>query len=187
MTDITARTEDFETAVVPHLDLLYRVARRYTRDTPRAEDLVQETVLKALAHWDSFRPGSNARAWLLTILRNTFVSAYRKARREAVPLEPEALDRVSTRPEAAADPSGEFFARITDERILGAVEALPEDFREVVVLSDIEGMSYAEIATVLEVPIGTVKSRLFRARQRLQAELLEYAVSMGWVRPRSAG
>ena len=187
MTEIGARTRDFETAVLPHLDLLYRVARRYTRETAAAEDLVQETVLKALAHWDSFRPGSNARAWLLTILRNTFVSAYRKARREAVPLEPEALDRVSTRPEAASDPSGEFFARLTDERILAAVEALPDDFREVVVLSDIEAMSYAEIAQVLGVPVGTVKSRLFRARQRLQAELLDYAVSMGWVRPKVTG
>ena len=186
MTEIGARTADFEAAVLPHLDLLYRVARRYTRETPQAEDLVQETVLKALTHWDSFRPGSNARAWLLTILRNTFVSGYRRARREAVSLDPEALDRVSTRPEAAADPAGEFFARLTDERILAAVEALPEDFREVVVLSDIEGMSYAEIAQVLAVPVGTVKSRLFRARQRLQAQLLDYAVSMGWVQPRAA-
>jgi RNA polymerase sigma-70 factor (ECF subfamily) len=185
MTEIGARTADFEAVALPHLDLLYRVARRYTRDAARAEDLVQDTVLKALTHWESFRPGSNVRAWLLTILRNTFVSGYRRSRREAVSVEPEVLDRVSTRPEAADDPAGEFFARITDERILGAVEELPDDFREVVVLSDIEGMSYAEIAQALGVPVGTVKSRLFRARQRLQAELLDYAVGMGWIRPRT--
>jgi RNA polymerase sigma-70 factor, ECF subfamily len=182
MTDIAARNADFEATALPHLDLLYRVARRYTRDAARAEDLVQETVLKALTHWESFRPGSNARAWLLTILRNTFVSGYRRSRREAVTVDHETLDRVSVHATDAADPSGEFFSRLTDEKILASVDALPEDFREVVVLSDIEGMSYAEIAEVLEVPVGTVKSRLFRARQRLQRELLDYAVAMGWVR-----
>ena len=172
---------DFEAALLPHLDLLYRVALRYTGEPAQAEDLVQDTVLRALRGWDGFRPGSNARAWLLTILRNTFISGYRRARREPVATEPEALERASAAASASSDPAGEFFTRIVDERILAAIEALPEDFREVLVLSDVEGLGYAEIAGIVDAPVGTVKSRLHRARQRLQAELLDYAVAMGYV------
>jgi RNA polymerase sigma-70 factor (ECF subfamily) len=174
--------DGFEAALVPQLDLLYRVARRYTGDASRAEDLVQDTALRALRGWGSFRPGSNARAWLLTILRNTFISGFRRSRREPVATEPEVLDRVSATNIAHADPGGEFFDRIVDERILSAIEALPEDFREVLVLSDVEGLPYAEIAGIVDAPVGTVKSRLFRARQRLQAELLDYAVEMGYIK-----
>ena len=180
-----SRDGSFEREALPHLDVLYRVALRLARDPDRAADLVQETMLRAFRAWDSFRTGTNARAWLITILRNQFISDYRRERREGVvadieTVEPFLLDRSVP----ASDPEGEFFSRIVDKTVLEAVDALASDFREVLVLSDMEGMSYAEIASTLEIPVGTVKSRLFRARRQLQRALYDHAVEMGYIRPR---
>jgi RNA polymerase sigma-70 factor (ECF subfamily) len=175
---------NYETEVLPHLDVLYRVARRLTGETADAEDLVQETLLKALRGWDGFRPGSNARAWLLTILRNAFINTYRRRRREPVAMDLDAVDRHAVvRDVAAADPEADFFTRIVDDTLLRAVDALPEEFREALVLSDLEGLPYGEIAEVLGVPIGTVKSRLFRARRQLQKVLRDHAVEQGILKP----
>lgn len=179
------RNGSFEREALPHLDVLYRVALRLARDPDRAADLVQETMLRAHRAWASFRTGTNARAWLITILRNQFISDYRRERREAVvadldKVEPFLLDRSTP----DADPEGEFFSQIVDKTVLEAVDALTSDFREVLVLSDMEGMSYAEIAATLEIPVGTVKSRLFRARRQLQEKLYNHAVEMGYIRPR---
>lgn len=175
---------NYETEVLPHLDVLYRVARRLTGETADAEDLVQETLLKALRGWDGFRPGSNARAWLLTILRNAFINTYRRRRREPVAMDLDAVDRHAVvRDVAAADPEADFFTRIVDDTVLRAVDALPEEFREALVLSDLEGLPYGEIAEVLGVPIGTVKSRLFRARRQLQKVLRDHAVEQGILKP----
>lgn len=180
-----SRDGSFEREALPHLDVLYRVALRLARDPDRAADLVQETMLRAFRAWGSFRTGTNARAWLITILRNQFISDYRRERREAVvadldTVEPFLLDR--SVPDS--DPEGEFFSQIVDQTVLEAVDALASDFREVLVLSDMEGMSYAEIAATLEIPVGTVKSRLFRARRQLQQTLYDHAVEMGYIRPR---
>jgi len=174
----------FERDVLPHLDLMYRVALRLTGDAANAEDLVQDSVLKAFRAWGSFRQGTNARGWLLTIVRNTFINDYRRRRRTPVQVdidiaEPYAL--VHDQP--GQDPEGEFFNALVDDRILAAIDALPEEFREVVVLSDIEGFGYAHIADTLGVPVGTVKSRLSRARRQLQGVLLDYAIEAGIVRP----
>lgn len=179
------RDGSFEREALPHLDVLFRVALRLARDPDRAADLVQETMLRAHRAWASFRPGTNARAWLVTILRNQFISDYRRERREAVvadldTVEPFLLDRDM----ADADPEGEFFSRIVDQTVLDAVDALSPEFREVLVLSDMEGMPYAEIAATLEIPVGTVKSRLFRARRQLQKKLYHHAVEMGYITPR---
>lgn len=179
---------EFESEVLPQLDVLYRVARRMTGNAADAEDLVQETVLKALRGWAGFRPGSNARAWLLTILRNAFINGYRRRKREPIAMDIDTADRHSVLREAAEhDPEGEFFDHLVDETVLGAVEALPEEFREALVLSDLEGLPYAEIAQVLEVPVGTVKSRLFRARRQLQRVLHEYAVEQGYLKGGTTG
>src|SRR5688572_7101356 len=152
----------FDDEALPHLDALYRVALRLTGDPAQAEDLVQDTMLKAYRSWRQYRPGTNAKGWLLTILRNTFINAYRRRKLEPVAMdlevaEPQAVDRAI----ADADPEGNFFAQIIDQKVIEAIDALPEDFREVLILSDIEGLTYAEIAEAVEAPIGTVKSRLF--------------------------
>jgi RNA polymerase sigma-70 factor (ECF subfamily) len=175
----------FDDEALPHLDVLYRVALRLTGDPAQAEDLVQDTMLKAYRSWRQYRPGTNAKGWLLTILRNTFINAYRRRKLEPVAMDLEAIEpHALYRAVESADPEGSFFGRLVDEKVLEAVDALPSDFREVLVLSDIEGMPYAEIAAALELPVGTVKSRLFRARRLLQAQLYSYAVEMGYIKPR---
>lgn len=182
----SAAGPSFDEEALPHLDALYRVALRLTGDPTQAEDLVQDTMLKAYRAWRQYRPGTNAKGWLLTILRNTFINDFRRRKLEPVAtadleaVEPHALFRAVE----AADPEGSFFSRIVDEKVLEAVDALPPDFREVLVLSDIEGLRYAEIAQTLQLPVGTVKSRLFRARRLLQAALYTHAVEMGYIRPR---
>lgn len=188
MADSAAGAATFEQEALPHLDSLYRVATRLTGDPSQAEDLVQETMLRAFRSWSQYRSGTNARAWLHTILRNTFINDYRKRKREPAfahleTIEPYAIYRTV----ADTDPEGTFFAQIVDARVLTAIDALPPDFREVLVLSDIESMSYAEIAQALQIPVGTVKSRLFRARRQLQGVLYEHALEMGYIKPRAAG
>jgi RNA polymerase sigma-70 factor (ECF subfamily) len=187
MSAAPAAESAFERDVLPHLDLLYRVALRLTGEPANAEDLVQDTVLKAFRAWDRFREGSNARGWLLTILRNTFINDYRRRRRAPALADIDLVDpRAILHEHGGSDPEGEFFRDLVDDRILAAIDALPDEFREVVVLSDIEGLGYAQIAEALEVPVGTVKSRLSRARRQLQAELLDYAIEAGIVRREQA-
>ena len=182
--DAASKRETFEEEALVHLDVLHGRALRLTGgDEARSEDLVQETVLKAWRAWDSYELGTNCKAWLLTILRNTFINEFRQKQARPDPVD---YDDVEERPVWSQlreeDPSGEFFDRIIDDEIVEAIEELPDEFRVVLVLSDIDGLSYEEIADALEVPIGTVKSRLYRARRRLQRELYEYARSMGYVR-----
>ena len=125
---------------------------------------------------------TNCRAWLVTILRNTFINQFRRAKRRPQPVEFESVEEVSVFDAVQErDPEGGFFRYIVDEEVVRAVQELPEEFRLPVVLSDIEGLSYAEIAESLGLPVGTVKSRLFRGRRRLQRRLYEYAVEMGYL------
>ena len=122
-------TPSFESEALPHLDTLYRVALRLTTNPAAAEDLVQDTMLRALRAWGSFRPGSNARAWLVTILRNQFITGWRSARRGAQPVDVEAIPEL---PDLAdPDPEGRFFAELVDDEVLAALDQLPEEFREV--------------------------------------------------------
>ncbi|HEV8263524.1 MAG TPA: sigma-70 family RNA polymerase sigma factor [Gemmatimonadales bacterium] len=173
----------FEREALVHLDSLYRVALRLTNNASDADDLVQETMLKAYRAWHQYEKGTNAKGWLLTILRHAFINEYRRRTRH-----PETVDLDTIEPFAVfgeiqeEDPQGAFFDRIVDDEVLRAIDQLPEAFRETLVLSDVEGLSYQEIAKILEVPVGTVKSRLFRARQLLQARLYDYAVSMGYIK-----
>jgi RNA polymerase sigma-70 factor (ECF subfamily) len=163
--------------------VLYRVALRLTGNAADAEDLVQETMLRAYRSWERYTRGTNAKGWLLTILRHLFINEYRRKRRH-----PETVDVDTIEPFALfqevqeEDPQGAFFDRIVDDEVLRAVDQLPEAFREAVTLSDVEGLSYEEVAKVLDVPVGTVKSRLYRGRRLLQAKLYEYAVSMGYIK-----
>src|SRR5919199_757287 len=185
MAEPTTAGRSFDAEALPHLDALYRVALRLTGDPSQAEDLVQDTMLKAYRSWRQYRPGTNAKGWLLTILRNTFINDYRRRRLEPVAMDLEAIEpRALYRAVEQSDPEGAFFSQIVDAKVLEAVDALPPEFREVLVLSDMEGMRYAEIAEALQVPVGTVKSRLFRARRPLQSDLYAHAVEMGYIQPR---
>jgi RNA polymerase sigma-70 factor, ECF subfamily len=185
MAEPSAAGRTFDEEALPHLDALYRVALRLTADPTLAEDLVQDTMLKAYRSWRQYRPGTNAKGWLLTILRNTFINDYRRRKHEPIAMDIEAAEpHALYRSIEETDPEGTFFSQIVDEKVLEAVDSLPTDFREVLVLSDIEGMSYAEIAETLQIPVGTVKSRLFRARRQLQSGLYAHAVETGIIRAR---
>ena len=178
-----AKREGFEREALVHLDTLYRVALRLTGNPADADDLVQETMLKAYRAWDQYEKGTNAKGWLLTILRNSFINEYRRRSRH-----PETVDVDTIEPfavlseEQEEDAHTRFFDQIVDEEVQRAIDGLPEAFREALVLSDVEGMGYQEIAGILGVPVGTVKSRLFRARQLLKKKLYEYAVEMGYIK-----
>jgi RNA polymerase sigma-70 factor (ECF subfamily) len=180
---VDEKRASFEREALVHLDALYRVAMRLSGNAADADDLVQETMLKAYRAWDQYEKGTNAKGWLLTILRHAFINEYRRRTRH-----PENVDLDTIEPFAAfggiqdEDPQGAFFDRIVDDEVLREIDKLPEAFRETLVLSDVEGMSYQEIAKILEIPVGTVKSRLFRARKVLQARLYDYAVSMGYIK-----
>jgi RNA polymerase sigma-70 factor (ECF subfamily) len=182
----------FTEEALPQLDSVYRFALRLAAGREaEAEDLVQDTFLRAYRSWDTFRPGSNARAWLLTICRNVFLRGEeRRGRRPEVTesqidADVEALAATAAFSEVeAADPERAFFDSFVDEEVMRALDALPAPFREAVVLSDLEGLSYPEVAEVLDLPVGTVKSRLFRGRRLLQQALYGYALEMGYVRPK---
>ena len=175
----------FEREALVHLDAMYRVALRLTANPADAEDLVQDAMLRAYRSWDRFTLGTNAKAWLLTILRNLFINEYRRRRRHPETVDLDTIEPFAVFEKGQEDPQGAFFDRIVDEEVLRAMDALPEVFREAVSLSDVEGLSYEEIAKVLDVPVGTVKSRLYRGRHMLQAKLYEYAVSMGYIKGRT--
>ncbi len=176
----------FESEALPHLDTVYRVALRLARDESQAEDLTQDTMLKAYRSWHQFKSGTNARAWLITILRHTFINQYRKTQRAGPTVDVDQIETYTVFHQVQEiDPEGSFFKQIVDDEVLKAVDRLPDEFRETLVLSDIEQMSYAEIAEITGAPVGTVKSRLFRARQALQKELYDYAVEMGYIRKKA--
>lgn len=178
------RNREFEEEALVHLDSLYGLALRLTGgDEARAQDLVQESVLKAYRSWDRFEIGTNCRAWLMTILRNTFINQFRRQKARPTSVD---FDQVAERPGFEglfdADPEGEIFGRLIDDQVVAAIEELPEEFRVAIVLSDLEGLSYQEVSELMAIPVGTVKSRLFRARRRLQKRLYEFAVEMGYVK-----
>jgi len=181
----SSRRTAFEKEALVHLAALYRVGLRLTGNAADADDLVQETMLKAFRSWDQYQPGTNAKGWLLTILRNSFINEYRRRTRH-----PETVDVDTIEPFAVfqdiqeEDPQGAFFDKIVDDEVLKAIDGLPDAFRETVVLSDVEGMSYQEIGKILGIPVGTVKSRLFRARQMLQGKLYDFAVGNGYIKGR---
>ncbi len=175
--------------MLPHLDAMYGVALRLTRSPADAEDLVQDAVLRAYRFFDRYEPGTNAKAWLLRILTNTFINRHRRKVREREVME-EGEGRLAGERTVGADmlrrlgdPAGETERRLLATEIRIALEQLSEEQRLMVVLADVEGLSYREIAEVVGCPIGTVMSRLHRARKRLQSVLLSQAIEMGIVEP----
>lgn len=181
------RRRTFESEALPHLDALYRLALRLSGDPALSEDLVQETMMRAYRSWERYRPGTNVRAWLFTILRNALISDYRQRKRYVHSIDLAAVEeRTPFRGVEGRDPTSRFFDRIVGEEVVRAIDALPDEYKEALVLSDIEGLAYHEIADVVGVPIGTVKSRLHRARLTLKRKLYDYAVEMGYIRARPA-
>lgn len=179
----------FREEALPHLDAVYRFALRLSGSPDDAADLTQDTFLRAYRSWHRYTPGTRAKSWLFTICRNLFLRGRERVRRHDRVVDEHAV-RDDALPDPVnplwasverVDPEGAFFSTIVDEEILAAIDALPEEYRLVVLLSDLEGLAYQEVADVLGVPVGTVKSRLFRGRRRLQEVLYEYAVEMGHI------
>lgn len=180
--EVPGLEQPFNEEAVHHLDALYRMALRLTRNAADAEDLVQETYLRAFRARHQFRPGTNLRAWLFRILMNAFINEYRKQARRPSNTSLDELDDFSLyhqmldgRPQVGSGTiEEEVFARLSEERVLAALDDLPLEFRQVVHLADVEGFSYREIAEILGIPIGTVMSRLHRGRRKLQRLLAPY-------------
>jgi len=177
----------FVEEALPHMDALYITALRLTRNPSDAEDLVQETYLKAHRFWDRYTPGTNCKAWLYKILTNTRINQYVKASKRPPQanfedVEPILEQKVPRGLAEETDGRLEAFSDLLDDELKEAMESVPEDFRVVLILSAMEGFAYKEIAEILEIPIGTVMSRLFRARKLLQAGLSEYARKRGLVK-----
>jgi RNA polymerase sigma-70 factor (ECF subfamily) len=177
--------ESFEDQALPLASALLGAALSMTSNRAEAEDLVQETFLRAFRSWDSFEKGTNLKAWLFRILTNLYITSYRKRRREptmVVPQDASEFDLYQAlgRPE---DNSAEAVVMdsLVDEDVKAALAELPEDFRLTVLLADVEGFSYKEIAEIMDVPIGTVMSRLHRGRKALQKSLFQLARQRGFV------
>jgi len=183
----------FEAELLSHLDTLYSVSCRMTKSTAEAEDLVQDTVVKAMRARSQFQPGTNIKAWLLRILTNTFINRYRRGGLERDLFEGPDADPLTdgwigaTTMRAMRDPETQALKPIIEAEVARALEDLPEDFRLAVVLSDIEELSYKEIADAMGCPIGTVMSRLHRGRRLLQKTLREHAVALGIVAEEEPG
>jgi RNA polymerase sigma-70 factor (ECF subfamily) len=179
-----------EQDAIAQIDALYRTALRMTRSSSDAEDLVQETYLRAFRSLHQFTEGTNLRAWLFRIMTNTYINDYRKRQRrptstslddiEDFYLYDHLVDTVAQ--PHNDDPEAEVLERLTTANITDAIDNLPEEFRQVVTLADVEGFSYREIADVLQIPVGTVMSRLFRARRRLRKTLYDVAIESGYIR-----
>jgi RNA polymerase sigma-70 factor (ECF subfamily) len=180
-----ARSE-FEEVALPHLPALYGAAFRLTRNPRDAEDLVQDAMLRAYRFWDGFERDSNCKAWLFKILTNTFINGYQKSKRgrevlTAAMAEQEAVDGVLVHEQAQGqrDPERQLLDRTMSEDVQRALASVPADFRTAVVLCDVEGFSYKEIAEIVGCPVGTVMSRLHRGRRLLREALGEFAREQG--------
>jgi RNA polymerase sigma-70 factor (ECF subfamily) len=172
----------FAEEAIGYLDTLYRAALRLTRDPAKAEDLVQDTYLRALRYQHSYQTGTNMKAWLFAIMRNLFWDRFKGGRPEDVSLDGDGeMSLYDTLFDPTAHPESDVLDRVAADEVVRAVEELPELHREVVLLVDVEGFSYKDAAQVLGVPIGTVMSRLHRARRQLQKSLYQYARESGIV------
>jgi RNA polymerase sigma-70 factor (ECF subfamily) len=177
------RDETFATTALPHLSTIVRVATALTGNAADTEDLVQETFLRAYRHWHTFQPGSDCKSWLATICRHTFAELRRRANR-SIAVDDQELESLATarlHNTARAKGVDDMFARLDlGPAIATAIRALEPHYRDVVLLVDVDGFSYEEVATSLDIPVGTVRSRLYRARRQLQEALLDFAVDAGF-------
>ena len=169
------RSKEFERQVLEHLDMLYAVALRLTRNPTDAQDLTQNAVVKALRFHERYREGTYIKAWLLTILRNTFINEYRRKSRGPDFVELTGAEASADTVFEPAEGSQSNLLELLDDEVKEALESLPQDFRQTVIMADLEDRSYKEIAETLGCPLGTVMSRLHRGRRLLRKQLYGYA------------
>ena len=179
----------FQAELMPVIDPLYNFAYRLTLDEDDANDLVQETYLKAYRFFEYFEPGTNAKAWLFRILKNSFINDFRKKSKQPAKVDyseiegyynPEDVESDSDVGGSSSDMRQQSVRDLIGDEVASALNSLPVDFRTVIILCDLEGFTYEEMAKVLDIPIGTVRSRLHRARHFLKEKLEKYAKSMGY-------
>jgi len=174
----------FNAEFIPHIDSMYNFAFRLTNDEDDANDLVQDTYMKAFRFINSFQQGTNAKAWLFRILKNSFINDYRKKSKQPAKVDYQEVETTynseSTDAESTTDLRTETVQDMIGDEVATALNSLPVDFRTVIILCDIEGFTYEEMAKILDIPIGTVRSRLHRARNLLKEKLRSYANTMGY-------
>lgn len=182
--EIAQRTIDFEREAMPHMNLLYNYAYKMTGNQLDADDLLQETYLRAFRFFDKFEQGTNCKAWLFRIMKNLFINKYRKNQKEPGKVDYDDVenffDTIKSDRIDSTDLQEKVFSNLLDDDVLTALNSLQDDFKTVVILCDLEGLSYEEIAEFVQVPIGTVRSRLHRGRKLLQQKLLQYAKQRGY-------
>ncbi len=176
---------DFETLAVPHKDALYNFALKMTNDTDEADDLLQETFLKAFKYFDKFERGTNCKAWLYSIMRNTYINEYRRIQKSPSRVDYDDIQNFYENIKESEVDYGHIvedaFSNTLNDEVTEALSDLPKDFQTIILLSDVEGFTYEEIADFLSCPIGTVRSRLHRARKMLYSKLYDYAKNTGYV------
>lgn len=179
--------DEFQEAAMPFLDALYNTAYRMTRNAEDAEDLVQETYFKAYKYFHRFEPGTNLKAWLFKIMKNTFINIYRKNQKKPpssdfADIEGIFENQVSDEfPRKIKSPEEDLLENVLDGHVQQALDSLPADYRMAVILADLENFSYKEISEILEIPLGTVMSRLYRGRKLLEGVMLQYAEEHGYL------
>lgn len=184
--------DDFHQVALPLLDRVHKAAYYLTRDSTEAEDLVQETYLRAFSSFNQFQPGSNCGAWLLSIMRNLFINRYRQRQRAPESIDWEKVERgyettiAGEERSDRQDPETLVFSKLTGDEINKALQELPEEFRTAIILVDVEELRYEEAARVMNCPVGTVRSRLFRGRRLLQIALSDYALECGLIKKSTA-
>jgi len=181
------RRRTFELEALPHIEALYNFAVRMTFDPAEAEDLVQETYLKAYRFFDKFERGTNCKAWLFRIMKNSYINRYRRIQKRPQTVDFNAVEEfvqsLAVERGRAGDAGDALFDNILDDEVTIAIERLPGDFRTVIILCDIEGFTYEEIAEFADCPVGTVRSRLHRGRRLLREALAGYAATRGYCAP----
>ena len=184
--DENERKREFEQIAFEHLDSLFSTAMRMTRNKADAEDLVQDTYLRAYRFFDQFTKGTNFKAWLFKILKNTYINKFRKRSKEPQVVDFDDIemfyDQLSKEQviKFSDSPDEEVFRNLLGEDVRRAIEELPSEFRMAIILSDLEGFSYKEVAEIIGRPVGTVMSRLYRGRKMLQKRLWDYAKNLGF-------
>ncbi|MEP7147113.1 MAG: sigma-70 family RNA polymerase sigma factor [bacterium] len=182
--ELKKRKEDFDAEAMPHMNLLHNYAYKITGNQLDADDLLQETYLRAFRFFNKFERGTNCKAWLFRIMKNLFINKYRKNQKEPGKVDYDEIenffDNIRSDKIDSTDLQEKVFSNLLDDDLTNALNSLQDDFKTVVILCDLEGLSYEEIADFVQCPIGTVRSRLHRGRKMLQQKLYDYAKTRGY-------